>query len=146
MTTFIAITRAKIQAKRVGPALIVNSLIPPLKYIIYIYHQLCFKKDQAKVHPLSDSGSEVNAMTLVYIIKLSLKVCCTDIRTQKIDSFILKMFKMVLASFQVKNKLEKAQFFQKTFFILNTRMAEILNMIFLIVSNANVLFAKKELT
>lgn len=48
---------------------------------------------------LINSGSEVNAITPTYIAKLGLKIQKTDIKTQKIDSFIFNIFKMVLANF-----------------------------------------------
>ena len=47
-------------------------------------------------------------MILGYALKLGLKICYTNVKIQKIDSSILKIFKMILASFQVKDKLEKA--------------------------------------
>ena len=50
-------------------------------------------------------------MTLEYTLKLGLKVCCINVRMQKIISFTLEMFKILLASFQIKDKLKKAQFF-----------------------------------
>lgn len=52
---------------------------------------------------------------------------------------------MVLAIFKIKDKLKKTQFFQKTFFLTDTSIDIILNIFFLTLSNANVLFAKKEL-
>lgn len=52
-------------------------------------------------------------MTPVYMASLSLKVRLPNVGIQKINGSTFKMFEMVLASFQVKNILEKAQFFQK---------------------------------
>ena len=53
---------------------------------------------------------------------------------------------MVLASFQVEDKLNKARFFQKTFLVVDITSEVILGMLFLTFSNADVLFAKEELT
>ena len=50
-------------------------------------------------------------MTLGYALKLSLKVRIINIGVQNIDNSIFKTFGIVLASFQVENKLKKAQFF-----------------------------------
>ena len=50
-------------------------------------------------------------MILWYILKLGLKIRLINVKAQKIDDFILEMFEIVLASFQVKNKLEKVWFF-----------------------------------
>lgn len=45
-----------------------------LECVPCIYHLLWFKKDQAKVQVLLDSGSEINTMTLAYAAKLNFKV------------------------------------------------------------------------
>lgn len=55
------------------------------------------------------------------------------------------MFEIVLASFQIKNKLGRTRFFQKSFLVTENNMAMILNMVFLTVNNADVLFVKQEL-
>ena len=66
---------------------------------------------QNDVRALIDSGSEVNAMTLGYALKLGLKVRHTDVGVQKIDNSTLETFGMVLASFLVEDKLGRARFF-----------------------------------
>ena len=53
---------------------------------------------------------------------------------------------MVLADFQVEDKLGKAQFFQETFVLPDINMEVILDMPFLTLSNADVQFIEKELT
>ena len=60
---------------------------------------------------LIDSESEINAMTPTYVSKLGLKVRPTNVGAQKVDSSTLKTFDIVLASFQVKDKLGRAYFF-----------------------------------
>lgn len=45
-------------------------------------------------------------MTPIYIAKLSLKICHINLKEQKIDGSIFKMFNIVLASLQVKNELD----------------------------------------
>ena len=77
-------------------------------------------------------------MTLVYILKLGLQIRHTNVRAQKIDGSILKMFEIVLANFQVKNKLGKARFLQKMFLLTNISMKVILRISFLILNNANI--------
>lgn len=100
MATFASITEA---SKKV------------LKKIPYIHYLIWFKK--SKVQALFNLGSEVNAMAPIFASKLRLKVRHTSIRAQKIDGFIFKMFKIVLASFWVEDKLDKAQFFSRNFLI-----------------------------
>lgn len=56
-------------------------------------------------------GNKVNVMTLIYVVKLALKVCFTDVGAQKIDDSIFKTFGIILTSFQVEDKLEKIYLF-----------------------------------
>ena len=111
-----------------------------------IHYALHFQKNTAEVKALIDSGSEVNAMTLAYASKLGLQVCQTNIGAQKIDGFTLKTFGIVLASFQVEDKLRRARFFQETFSLADISVEVVLEMLFLILSNADIQFSKKELT
>ena len=53
---------------------------------------------------------------------------------------------MVIAGFQVEDKLSRARFFQKSFLLANISMEVVLRKLFLIFSNANMQFAKKKLT
>ena len=69
-------------------------------------------------------------MILVFVFKLALKTCYINVGAQKIESSKLQIYKMILASFQVKDKLAKAQFFWKTFWLANTSMEVMLGMLF----------------
>ena len=85
-------------------------------------------------------------MTLAYAADLGLKVRVTDISAQKIDGSLLATYNMVIAVFQVVNKLGRFWFFQETFLLANISMKVVLGMLFLILNNADVQFAQKELT
>lgn len=50
-------------------------------------------------------------MIPAYASKLDLKIYHTNVSAQKIDGSTFEMFKMILASFKVKNKLKKVLFF-----------------------------------
>ena len=50
-------------------------------------------------------------MTLEYISKLGLKVCPINIEAKKIVGSTLKIFKIILASFQVEDRFKKLWFF-----------------------------------
>ena len=50
-------------------------------------------------------------MTPAYTTHLGLKVRVTDINTQKIDAFSLAIYSMVIAAFQVVDKLGCSWFF-----------------------------------
>ena len=115
-----------------------------LQRVLCIHYLIRFKKK--KIQALIDSGSEVNTLTLAYASRIGFQVHRTEIGAQKLDSTTFKIFKMVLASFQVENKLRKTRFFQKTFLLANISMEMVLSMPFLTFSNANVQFVEKELT
>ena len=117
-----------------------------LKQVPYIHYPLHFCKDNADVRTLIDSSSEVNAISPVYASKLGLNVYHTDIGAQKIDGSTLETFGMVLASFQVEDKLGRIWFFQKTFLLADISAEVVLGIPFLTLSNANVQFVEKKLT
>ena len=117
-----------------------------LEWMLYIYYPLYFRKYTEGVRALIDLRSEVNAMSPAYISKLGLKVYHTNIGAQKIDGSTLEIFGMVLASFQIEDKLGKIRFFQETFLLANISAEVVLGMPFLTLSNADVQFIEKELT
>ena len=77
-------------------------------------------------------------MTLKYDLKLELKIHLTNIEAQKIDNSTLKIFGLVLASFQVEDKFKRVQFFQKTFLLTDFNIEMVLKILFLILSNTNI--------
>ena len=79
-----------------------------LEQVSCIHYPLYFWKNIAGIKALIDLGSEVNVMTLIYTLKLGFKIHSTNIGVQKIDDSTLEIFRIVLTSFQVKNKLKKA--------------------------------------
>ena len=111
-----------------------------------IHYRVQFRKEKETVRVLIDSGSEVNAMTPAYAKKLGLRTRKTDIGAQKIDGSSLDTFEMVIADFQVINKLGRARFFQEIFLLPNTTIEVVLGMPFLSLSNADIQFTKKALT
>ena len=71
-----------------------------------------FRKDKGKdVLDLLDSGSKVNAMTPAHTAHLGLKMRVTDVSAQKIDGSSLATYGMVIAAFQVVDKLGRSRFF-----------------------------------
>lgn len=80
-----------------------------LNCIPCIYYPVLFKKDKLKA--LINSCNKFNTMMIVYTLKLNLKLYSINIRVQKIDNAILKIFEIVMSSFQIEIKLEKAYFF-----------------------------------
>ena len=117
-----------------------------LKRVPCIHYPLRFRNNTTSIRALVDLGSEVNAMTPTYIAKLDLKVRKTNIGAQKIDGSTFETFGMVLAGFQIEDKLGRARFFQETFLLADINTEVVLGMPFLTLSNTNVQFVKKELT
>ena len=109
-----------------------------------IHYPVQFQEEQVKA--LLDSGSEVNAMNPDYAQKLGLKIRRTNIGAQKIDGSALKTFGMVIADFQVEDKVSRPRFFQETFLVADTKFEVILGMPFLKISNADVSFGQRTLT
>ena len=104
-----------------------------------ICYSVKFRKDKDKdVLVLLDSGNKVNTMTPAYAAHLGLKMRVTNINTQKIDGFSLATYNMVIAAFQVLDKLSCSHFFQETFLPANIKMEVVPNMFFLPLTNADV--------
>ena len=98
-------------ASREAPKVRVLDRVPCIRYPV----QFC--KDKGKdVLALLDFGSEVNAMTPAHAAHLGLKVRVTDVGAQKIDGSSLATYGMVIAAFQIVDKLGRSQFFQGTFY------------------------------
>ena len=111
-----------------------------LDWVSCICYLIWFKKSKVQVQALLNSGSKVNAMTLGYALKLGLKVRPTDVGAQKINGSTLETFGMVLASFQIEDKLGKPRFFQETFLLADFSVEVVLGMPFLTFNNANIQF------
>ena len=59
-----------------------------------------FWKDRGKdILALINFDSEVNAMTPIYTAKLGLKIQKNNVSASKIDSFLLKTYDIVIATF-----------------------------------------------
>lgn len=84
-------------------------------------------------------------MTSTHIAKFDLVIQKTDVGAQKIDSSTLEIYKIVIASFLVQNRLGKIWFFEKSFLWTDTNIELVLGMSFLTVSDIDIWFAEKEL-
>ena len=112
-----------------------------------ICYPVYFRKDKSKdVLALLNSRSEVNAMTPAYVAHLGLKVRMINVGVQKIDGCSLVTYGIVIAAFQVVNKLGCSWFFQETFLLAHISIEVVLGILFLTLSNADVQFAEKKLT
>ena len=77
-----------------------------------IYCPMQFQKDKrATIWVLINSSSKINALTPAYPKQLGLRVWKIDVRAQKIDGSLVKTFGMVIAGFQIEDKLGRERFF-----------------------------------
>lgn len=116
-----------------------------LEKVLCIYYPLCFCKDIIEVKVLLDSDSKINAITSAYAAKIGLKIRPTNFKAQKINDFTLDRFKIVLANFQIKDKLGRTRYFQEMFLLASTGIEVVLEMFFLNFNNTNVSFLKWKL-
>ena len=141
LVSVLATSSLVIGASKEAPKVRVFDTVSCIRYPVQ------FPKDKGKdVLALLDSGNELNAMTPAYVAHLGLKVRVTDVGGQKIDGSSLATYGMVIAAFQVVDKLGRSRFFLETFLLVDISMKVVLGMPFLTFSNADVQFAKKELT
>ena len=118
-----------------------------LDQVLYIHYPIQFWNDKrATIWALINSGSEFNAMNLAYPKKLGLQTQRTDVGAQKIDGWLLEIYGMVIAAFQVKDKLSRARFFQEIFLLADTSIEVILGIPFFAFNNVNIQFAEKKPT
>lgn len=91
-----------------------------LQCVPYIQYLVPFPNN--KVKALLNFDGKVNAMTLFLTAKLDFTPQKTTINTQKIDSLALETFRQVIVELLLYNKLDKSQFFEKTFLLAEIRM------------------------
>ena len=90
-------------------------------------------------------GSEVNGMTLVYAAKLGFTTQKISVGAQKIDGLPLRTYAIALTKFSIRDSLERAYFFEETFLLAVTSIKMVLEMFFLIFSNADFKFSTEKL-
>lgn len=84
-------------------------------------------------------------MTPSYIKQLGIKTWQANVRAPKIDLSSLKTFRIIIAIWQVSNKLYRAQFFQETILLAKTSRKMVLGMLFLSFTNIDNQIVEKEL-
>lgn len=77
-------------------------------------------------------------MCSIYAESVRLYIQKTNVGAEKIDGSTLKIYKIVLSIFFLKDKLEQVGFFEEIFLIANISMKIILKMPFFSLNNANV--------
>lgn len=83
-----------------------------LEKMPFIYYPVQFRKEgKAVTKALINSDRELNIITLAYAKQLGPQIQQTNIRVQNVDNLSVETFKMIIANFQVVNKLDRVQFF-----------------------------------
>ena len=77
--------------------------------VLCIYYSIRFQEKQIKA--LLNNDNKINAMSLGYTKKLGPKVWQINARAQKIDCFTLEIFEIVIANFQIEDKVSRPKFF-----------------------------------
>ena len=94
---------------------------------------------------LFDSGCKVHVIYLTFAKELDLSIRPIDVEAQKINGTMLDTFGMVISAFSVMNKANQVKFFEKTFLVANVSLEIVLEILFLILSGANVNFYGRKL-
>ena len=89
---------------------------------------------------LFDSGSEINAIHLIFARDLDLPIRPTDIGAQNINGTIPDTFGMVITVFLMMDKTNQVKFFKKTFLVANDSSEIVLGISFLTLSGVDVDF------
>ena len=84
-------------------------------------------------------------MNPAFAQKLCLHIRKTNVGAQKINGSPFEIFKIIIADFQVEDKVGRPRFFQKIFLVADTKFELVLGMLFLKISNADVSFGEKTL-
>lgn len=78
---------------------------------MYLLSSLILEESKKVIRPLIISDNKFNVMTPAYGKQLTLEIWQTNVGAYKIDSLFLETFRMIIAGFQVIDKLNRAQFF-----------------------------------
>ena len=113
-----------------------------LKQIPCIWYPVIFKN---QTEALLDSTTKVNAMSQAFIQQLSLKICKTNVRAQKINGTILETYEMVVSTFYVLDKDGRRRFFEENFLLADVKPDLVLKILFLTMNNTNVDFQVRNL-
>ncbi len=108
-----------------------------LEQISCIRYPITFK-DQTKA--LLNSKSKVNARSQAFVQQLDLKICKTNVGTQKINGTTLETYEIVVSTFLVSDKDKRERFFKESFLLADIKLDIVLKMPFLTMNNLDINF------
>lgn len=114
-----------------------------IQHVLCIYYSAQF--DEFLVKLLIDLSSYVNVMQSSFARKQDFCICKTNIFTQKIDIGRPKIYRIVIALFQINDWDKKFRFFKETFLLANISIDIAFRILFLILSNIKLNFNNQKL-
>ena len=102
-----------------------------LEKVFYIYYFVWFQENNEQIKILLNNNSKINTMSPGYIKKLGLKIWKINIVAQKIDDSTFNSFGIVIAKFEMEDKIGRLRFFQKTFLMSDIKFKRIKKIFFL---------------
>ncbi len=84
-------------------------------------------------------------MSQAFAQQLGLKICKTNIGTQKIDSTTLETYGMIVSTFSILDKNSRERFFEESFLLADVKPDRVLGMLFLTMSNIDIDFHTQDL-
>lgn len=94
-----------------------------------------FQENTDQVRNLLYSGNKINVISPAYTWKLGFKIRKTNLRAQKINGYILKIFRTIIANLKIEDNVGKLTFFKKTLPVANIKFEMVLRISFLKISN-----------
>lgn len=95
-----------------------------------------------EIQVLFNSGSKINPITPIYVVKLGFSIWKTSVRAPKVDGSSLKTYGILSAKFLIYDSIKKVRFFKKTFLLANITIEVVLGIPFFSLSNIDIKFAK----
>ena len=89
---------------------------------------------------LLDSRSEINIIYPTFAKELGLSIKLTKIEVQKIDGTMLYTYGIIITAFLVTDKINRVRFLEVIFLVANINLEIVVEMLFLILSDADIDF------
>ncbi len=122
--------------------LITGKKIEELKQVPCIQYCVTFKN---KTETLLDLKSNVNTISQVFALQLSVKIQKTNIGIQKIYGTTPKTYKIVVLNCFISDKDDRERIFEESFLLANVKPDIVFEMLFLTINNADINFQAQDL-
>lgn len=89
---------------------------------------------------LLDVSNTINIIHPIFANELGLSIRLTNIKAQKSDVILQDIYRIIVATFWVTDKINQVKIFEKTFLVANIGLEMVLGMLFLTLSSVNINF------